>query len=176
MDLTELPQGDVRLLEHEVARELRASTELARVAFVAPDGTPRVFPVIFTWTGEELVFGTYGGHKLAGVPRAAAVAVTIDTAGPPPHLLLLRGDVRCRGPTGRRRCADAQRRYYGPEQAQAVLDDIERSRTPDVPGRPETVVGGRRRLPGSACRRCGPAGVTRTSRRPRSGNCAHPAG
>jgi hypothetical protein len=130
MDLTELPQGDVRLLDHRVARELLASTELARVAFVAPDGTPRVFPVIFTWTGEELVFGTYGGHKLAAFRERPTVAVTIDTAGPPPHMLLLRGDVTVSQTDGAPpEYADAQRRYYGAEQAQAVLDDVERSGT-----------------------------------------------
>ncbi|MEU5949154.1 hypothetical protein ABZ793_26830 [Micromonospora sp. NPDC047465] len=44
---TALPQGAVRLLDHPVARRLLASTELARVASVAPDGTPRVLPMLF---------------------------------------------------------------------------------------------------------------------------------
>ncbi|MER5334261.1 hypothetical protein [Micromonospora sp. NPDC002717] len=44
---TALPQGDVRLLDHPVARRLLASTELARVAHVAPDGTPRMLPMLF---------------------------------------------------------------------------------------------------------------------------------
>lgn len=130
MDTTDVPQGDLRLLDHEVTRELLASTELARVAFVAPDGTPRIFPVIFTWTGDELVFGTYGGHKLAAFRERPTVAVTIDTAGPPPHLLQLRGDVTVTQVDGApAEYAQAQRRYYGDEQAQAVLDEVERSGT-----------------------------------------------
>ena len=36
-----LPQGDVRLLQTEVAQRMLAATTPARVAYVAQDGTPR---------------------------------------------------------------------------------------------------------------------------------------
>ena len=39
-----LPQGDLRLLETDLARELLGSSIPARLAFVATDGTPRVSP------------------------------------------------------------------------------------------------------------------------------------
>ena len=60
MNLMRLPQGDVRLLDSEPAQQLLNSTELARVAYVAGDDTPRVLPMLFHWTGEELVFAREG--------------------------------------------------------------------------------------------------------------------
>ena len=54
-DNRKLPQGDLRLLESEAAKRLLASTVPARLAYVAADGTPRVLPTWFHWTGEELV-------------------------------------------------------------------------------------------------------------------------
>lgn len=50
-----LPQGDLRLLESDLARRLLASTVPARFAFTWTDGTPRVMPTWFPWTGRELV-------------------------------------------------------------------------------------------------------------------------
>ena len=59
-----LPQGDLGLLETEVARRLLASTLPARVAYVAIDGTPRVVPTWFHWNGEELVMSTFISAKV----------------------------------------------------------------------------------------------------------------
>jgi hypothetical protein len=88
-----LKQGDVRLLDTDIAQGLLASTELARVAYVAADGTPRVFPVMFHWNGTELVFATFGGAaKIKALRERPAVAITIDTTAMPPSALLLRGD------------------------------------------------------------------------------------
>jgi hypothetical protein len=61
-DLLMAPQGDVRLLQTDVAQRLLTSTELARVAYVATDGTPRVFPMLFHWTGDDrFLFGDHDG-------------------------------------------------------------------------------------------------------------------
>jgi Pyridoxamine 5'-phosphate oxidase len=93
-NLTMLPQGDLRLLDTEPAQRLLSSTELARVAYVAADGTPRVFPMMFHWTGEELVFATFAGaSKISALRARPAIAVTIDTASMPPQVLQLRGRV-----------------------------------------------------------------------------------
>src|SRR2546423_15166285 len=92
MDASTLPQGDLRLLDTETARELLASRELARLAYTAADGTPRVFPMLFHWTGEEIVFATFAGaRKIAALRARPDVAITIDTAAAPPEVLLLRG-------------------------------------------------------------------------------------
>jgi hypothetical protein len=126
-----LPLGDVRLLDTDIARRLLASTELARVAYVAADGTPRVFPIMFTWTGDELVFGTFpGSAKIAALRRRPAVAVTIDTAAMPPEVLLLRGDATVTMVEGVvPEYADAQYRYLGPEMGARNLAEIDRPGT-----------------------------------------------
>jgi nitroimidazol reductase NimA-like FMN-containing flavoprotein (pyridoxamine 5'-phosphate oxidase superfamily) len=86
-------QGDLRLLEDLVARELLRSTELARLAYNWLDGTPRVVPIWFHWTGQSLTFGSPpGAPKLRALEAAPEVAVTIDSASRwPYHALLLRG-------------------------------------------------------------------------------------
>ncbi|MGI5226890.1 pyridoxamine 5'-phosphate oxidase family protein [Actinoallomurus sp. CA-142502] len=125
-----LAQGDLRLLDDEVARRLLASTELARLAYVAADGTPRVFPMLFHWTGEEVVMSTFAGaRKIAALRARPDVAVTIDSAGPPPEVLLLRGRMEVTDVEGVvPEYATAQRRYAGEEQAAAGIAEI------DVPG------------------------------------------
>src|SRR5215813_6086862 len=52
------PQGDLRLLETDVARRLLSSTIPARVAYIATDGTPRV---VATWLGLKLRGGLRPG-------------------------------------------------------------------------------------------------------------------
>ncbi|MGW7366583.1 pyridoxamine 5'-phosphate oxidase family protein [Streptomyces sp. NPDC054841] len=123
----DLPQGDVRLLHSDMARRLLASTELARFAYVARDGTPRVMPMMFHWTGEELVFATFvGAHKIASLRDRPTVAVTIDTPGPPPEVLLLRGPVAVTEVDGIvPEYALAHRRYYGPEQGARNVAEVE---------------------------------------------------
>jgi nitroimidazol reductase NimA-like FMN-containing flavoprotein (pyridoxamine 5'-phosphate oxidase superfamily) len=81
-DLMTLPQDDVRLLDTELAQGLLTSTELARMAYVARDGTPRVFPMMFHWDGEELVFATFeGAQKIRALRARPDVALTIDRPG-----------------------------------------------------------------------------------------------
>lgn len=118
-----IPQGDLRLLDDPTATRLLASTELARLAYTAKNGTPRVVPMLFHWTGEEIVFGSYANSaKLRSLSAHPDVAITIDTAGPPPDVLLLRG----RAQLGRvggivPEYAAAHRRYYGEEQGNATV-------------------------------------------------------
>ena len=96
-----LAQGDLRLLDTDAAKRLLASTLPARVAYVAKDGTPRLVPSWFHWTGDELVMLTFvraphvtrPARRLAALRANPAVAVTIDTATEPPDVLLLRGRV-----------------------------------------------------------------------------------
>jgi hypothetical protein len=123
-----LPQGDLRLLGHDVARRLLASTELARLAYVAADGTPRVMPMLFHWTGDEVVMGSFtGAHKIGALRARPPVANTIDSAGPPPQVLLLRGRAELTDVDGIvPEYAEAHRRYYGNEQAEATLAGLAR--------------------------------------------------
>ena len=45
-------QGEVALLDDPVAQELLSSAIPARLAYVWTDGSPRVVPIYFRWTGE----------------------------------------------------------------------------------------------------------------------------
>jgi pyridoxamine 5'-phosphate oxidase-like protein len=90
--VSELPQGDLRLLQTEVAQRLLVSRELARVAYVAKDGTPRVLPMMFHWDGTDVVLSSFAGAKKIGAMRARPdIAITIDTSSHPPEILLVRG-------------------------------------------------------------------------------------
>jgi general stress protein 26 len=124
-----IPQGDTRLLTDPVALDLLASSELARVAYQAKDGTPRVLPMLFHWTGDELVLPTFAvSHKVASLRHHPRIAVTIDVAGPPPLVLLLRGMVSVTIVDGvLPEYAAAQRRYYPGAQAEATLAELEKS-------------------------------------------------
>lgn len=118
-----LPQGDVRLLNSEVAERLLVSTELARLAYVAADGTPRLFPMLFHWTGTEVVLATFAGaRKIASLRAKPDVAITIDAASTPPEVLLLRGRVSVTDVDGLvPEYLEAHRRYGGDEQVAGVL-------------------------------------------------------
>jgi hypothetical protein len=127
MTSSTLPQGDVRLLDSDIARHLLNSTELARLAYVAPDGTPRVLPMLFHWNGQEIVLPTFAGTaKLKALRASPPVAVTIDTAGPPPEVLLIRGRAEVTEVDGiAPEYALAQHRYYGPEQGAAAEAELD---------------------------------------------------
>jgi len=86
-------QGDVQLLRDPVAVELLGSRELARFAYTWTDGSPRVVPLWFHWTGSAITFGSLtGAPKLKVLQQRPAVAVTIDSSAAwPYHALLLRG-------------------------------------------------------------------------------------
>jgi len=87
-------QGDLSLLSSEVAKELLGSTIPARLAYSWEDGTPRVVPIWFHWTGEELVFGSpHNAPKLKALREGAQAAVTIDTEGEPTRVLMIRGPI-----------------------------------------------------------------------------------
>lgn len=66
----------------------------ARLAWVAPDGAPRVAPLWFTWTGESVVVSTFAGSaKLAGLVPGVPVALCIDTEDFPARSVTMRGVV-----------------------------------------------------------------------------------
>jgi hypothetical protein len=88
------PENVRTAMEDPVARRLLASANPARLAYIAPDGTPRVVPVGFHWNGTTIVIGTVPSSvKVAALEVNPAVAITIDTSPPawPPNALLVRG-------------------------------------------------------------------------------------
>lgn len=57
------------------AKELLASTAAAHLAYTGTDGTPRVVPVGFYWTGEQFIVAT-----ATTAPKVAALLVRPDVA------------------------------------------------------------------------------------------------
>jgi hypothetical protein len=89
-----LPQGDVRLLDTPTAQHLLTTALVARLAYTGKDGTPRLIPVNFLWTGDELVIGAFAGtYKVRDLRARPDIAVCIDTTDGPPQVLMLRGQV-----------------------------------------------------------------------------------
>lgn len=87
-------QGDLSLLNDPVAQQLLLGPYPAHLAYTWTDGTPRVVPIGFTWTGTELVTGTpYNAPKLKALKEGDQVAVTIDTYEYPMKVLYIRGIV-----------------------------------------------------------------------------------
>jgi len=131
-----LRQGDLALLDTELAQRLLAAPIPARLAFIALDGTPRVVPTWFHWTGQDLVMPTYTAGPNIGVRHPAArlaalrarpdVAVTIDTDTFPPQSLSLRGQVEITEVDGLApEYAAAARRYLGADAAGAMMAGLD---------------------------------------------------
>jgi nitroimidazol reductase NimA-like FMN-containing flavoprotein (pyridoxamine 5'-phosphate oxidase superfamily) len=122
--------GDASLLDDSVAKELLASRIPARLAYVWTDGTPRVVPIWFHWTGDEIVFGTpANAPKTTALSDGARVAVTIDGNDWPYHSLVVRGPARVNRQEGVvDEYALAATRYFGEAQGRAWVaqfpDDI----------------------------------------------------
>ena len=138
-----LPQGDPASLERDVARWLLVSKIPARLAYTAQDGKPRVVPIWFHWTGQELVMASLAGAaKVAALRSHPDVAVTIDAEGFPPDVLLLRGHVDVTDVEGIvPEYAQAARRYLGDEGGTAFLAQIDRPRNAHAPYRASSLMG-----------------------------------
>ena len=139
-DRTGLAQGDPALLDTELAQRLLAAPIPARLAFIALDGTPRVVPTWFHWTGQDLVMPTYIAGPNVGIRHPAArlaalrarpdVAVTIDTDTFPPQSLSLRGRAEITEVNGLApEYAAAARRYLGVETATGMLASMDQPGT-----------------------------------------------
>lgn len=124
----ETQRGDLGLLDHPVARQLLQATIPARLAYVALDGTPRVVPMQFHWTGEEIVLNCWPDDPKAAALRAhPAVALTIDTAEPPYRVLQVRGTAAVTVVTGTSpEMAAAAVRYMGSEAGRAWVEQAAR--------------------------------------------------
>ena len=88
-----MPTSDVaEILRKPISQEM-LDRDLARLAYVAKDGTPRVVPIGFTWNGSEVVMcSPTNAPKLVSLRLNPAVALTIDTEVHPPSILLIRGE------------------------------------------------------------------------------------
>lgn len=118
--------GDPSLLDDPIAQALLRSTVPARLAYTWHDGTPRVVPIWFHWTGRELVLGTpTRAPKLAPLAAHPQVALTIDSDTFPYRVLSIRGTAHLEqlddvAPE----YAAAAARYFGAEQGQAWVAQL----------------------------------------------------
>jgi general stress protein 26 len=66
------------------AQELLSSTSAAHLAYVGEDGTPRVIPVGFFWTGDQFVISTATtSPKVRALSARPDVALSIVTGNTP---------------------------------------------------------------------------------------------
>lgn len=130
-------QGDLRLLDCATAQHLLVSTIPARLAYLATDGTPRLIPTWFHWTGEELVMPTFlaaphirrAPARLRALRAHPDVAVTIDTETFPPAVLTMRGRVSLTEVDGvAAEYAASANRYLG-EQGAAYIAHLDQPGT-----------------------------------------------
>lgn len=78
--------------ELDAGEEILRTATLARLAYDGVDGTPRVIPIGFLWTGQAVVLATHPtAPKVAALRARPRVALTIDTPSPA-RSLLLRGE------------------------------------------------------------------------------------
>lgn len=133
-----LEQGNLKLLDTDLAGKLLTSTIPARYAYSALDGTPRIVASWFVWTGEELVLPAFisaphvshAAYRLRALRANPAVAISIDTESSPPEVLSLRGSAEITEIDGiAPEYAEAAHRYLGSEQAAGYLADIDQPGT-----------------------------------------------
>jgi hypothetical protein len=119
-------QGSLELLQDPVAQTLLASSVPARVAYVWTDGTPRVVPIWFQWTGDQVVLGTPPlAPKVNALRQNPKVALTIDSDTAPYKVLMIRGHADVSFVDGIvPEYASAAERYYGAEGAKQWLTTL----------------------------------------------------
>ena len=76
----------------EVAKQLLDSPVMARLAYTWGDGTPRVVPMWFHWTGEDILMGAPpNSPKMKAIAARPQVAIAIDGIDWPYQWLNVRG-------------------------------------------------------------------------------------
>ena len=81
-----------QVMELPIARQLLREEPILRLSYTARDGSPRVIPIGYLWDGARFLIYTIPGSAKVGALRAdGRVAITIDVLGPPPRVLLVRG-------------------------------------------------------------------------------------
>jgi nitroimidazol reductase NimA-like FMN-containing flavoprotein (pyridoxamine 5'-phosphate oxidase superfamily) len=136
-------QGPLALLDDPVAQELLHSNIPARLAYVWPDGTPRVVPVWFHWNGAEFVLATPPkAPKLKALKVNPKVALTIDDNTFPHNVLMVRGTATLEEVDGIVPEYElAAHRYFGEAQGRAWVQQVRQmlTRMVRISVRPEWV-------------------------------------
>ena len=109
------------ILAKPLSVQLLGSSIPARFAYTGLDGDPRVIPIGFLWTGDQVKLYTVpASAKVKALEAHPRVAITIDTQAFPPNVLLIRGKATLElvegVPDG---YVEASRRLVGAEQMPA---------------------------------------------------------
>lgn len=114
------------LLNDPVAQELLHAPIPARLAYLGKDGTPRVIPIGFHWTGEEIVVSVSDFSPNRDAFNNTKVAVTIDTSTYPFKVLKIHGTARATVmDTVPLEYIKAGEQLLGPEGMQAFIKNLE---------------------------------------------------
>jgi hypothetical protein len=82
----------VQVLAKPIAQQLLQDEPILRLAYTGSDGGPRVIPIGYLWErGQFLMWTIPSSPKVRALDLDPRVAISIDVAGPPPRLLLVRG-------------------------------------------------------------------------------------
>ena len=85
-------QEIAEILATPYAQQLLFAPQPARMSYVAVNGEPRVIPIGFHFDGAKLqIFTVPKAAKLKALRKNPRVALTLDTDGFPPKVLLIRG-------------------------------------------------------------------------------------
>ena len=124
--MTKPQQGALSLLDDPTAQRLLSSREVAHLAYVWADGTPRCTPIWFHWNGTEVVMaGPTNAPKVIALQDGSPAAVTIDSAEWPYAELMVRGRVDVDEVDGiAPEYRAAALRYFGEEQGTAWCDQL----------------------------------------------------
>ena len=124
-------QGSIALLDDPIAKELLCSKIPARLAYVWPDGSPRVVPVWFHWSGSEFVIATPPkAPKLKALRVNPKVALTIDENTFPHKVLMARGTATLQEVEGVVPEYElAAQRYFGAVQGEAWIQQVRQTVT-----------------------------------------------
>ena len=111
------------------AQQLLTSSSMARLAYLATDATPRVIPVGFYWTGDEVVVSTAStAPKVAALSARPDVALTIDSGDTPgeARTLSIRGRASIRIVDGARKTMDAEAAAQFEQNCRELYDQMAR--------------------------------------------------
>lgn len=81
-----------QVLELPISRQLLRDEPIMHLSYTGRDGGPRVIPIGYLWDGARFLMWTIpGAPKVDALQADGRVAITIDVPGPPPRVLLVRG-------------------------------------------------------------------------------------
>jgi len=121
-----MTEHGTELLNDPIAERLLTSTLPAHLAYTWRDGTPRVVPIWFHWTGWQIVMASPSrAPKLRALRDGDLVSVAIDSVEWPYHVLSIRGSITIRSVPGVvPEYAAAATRYFGEQQGAAWVAQL----------------------------------------------------